>query len=61
MHFFFCWLGVTPKNRPKVKKGGLKIKKNCTKTGITQVTGQLQQKLFYQQLALDLGLRKMWF
>ena len=49
---FFCCLEMSPKNGPKVKKGGMKIK-NCTTTGITQVLGQLKQKFFHQQLALD--------
>ena len=43
---------MTPKNGPEVKKGGLKIKKNSTKTGITQVLIKLKQKLFNQQLSL---------
>ena len=49
---FFCCLEMSPKNGPKVKKGGMKIK-NCTTTGITQVLGQLKQKFFHQQLVLE--------
>ena len=36
-----------PKNGPKVQKGALKIKENCTKTGKSQVLGKLKQKLFH--------------
>ena len=50
---FLYRLGVTPKNEPKVKKGGMKVKKNDTKTGITQVLIELQRKNFHQQLALN--------
>ena len=35
---FFYWLDVTPKNAPKVKKGGMKVKKKDTKAGITQIS-----------------------
>ena len=45
--FFFYWLGVTLKSGPKVKKGGMKAKKNNTKTGITQVLIELLQKCFH--------------
>ena len=50
--FLFYWLGVTPKYGPKVKKS-MKVKKNNTKTGITQVLIELQQKIFHQKLALS--------
>ena len=51
---FFGWLGVTPKNGPKVEKGGLKKKKEIAlKLELTQVLIKLKQKLFDQQLALD--------
>ena len=36
------------KNGPKVKKGDRKIKNDDTRTGITQVLIELQQKFFYQ-------------
>ena len=42
MHLIlFRWLGVTPKNKPKFEKRGLKIKKNCTKSGIIHDLGEL--------------------
>ena len=39
-------LGVTPKSGPKVKKGGMKVKKNYTKMEITQFLIELQRKIF---------------
>ena len=43
---FFYWLGVTLKSGRKVKKGGMKAKKNNTKIGVTKVLIKLQQKCF---------------
>ena len=52
--FFFSvgWVWFL-KTVPKLKKGGLKIKKNSTKTGMAQVLIELKQKSFRQQLSLN--------
>ena len=39
---------------------GYESEKNDTKTGITQVLIELQQKNFHHQLTLNKGILKMW-
>ena len=49
--FFKFFSKDSAKNGPKVKNGTRKIKNDDTKTGITQVLTELQQKFFHQHWA----------
>ena len=53
---FFHYLGLTLKNRSKVKKRSESIK-NDTKAGIMRVWNELQPKLLHKQLPFNGCLR----